>query len=151
MSVFKRGDIFYYDFILHGVRYAATTKKKNRREAEKVETKTRREKEGLINAATGKEPNSPTFGEAMDRLYKERWSRTRDHERTLARIERLKDLLGKDTPLSAIDNARINQLGTQLRSMGLAEPTVNRYFATMKTLLITAQREWGVIATIPYI
>jgi integrase len=153
MTVFRRGKVFYYDFILHGVRFAATTRKKNRREAEKVEAKARRKEEGHINAAQGS-PGGPsllTFGDAMDRLYKERWSRTRDHARTLARINRLIELLGKDTPLSSIDNARINQLGTQLRAMNLKEPTLNRYFATMKTLLITAQREWGTIATIPYI
>jgi integrase len=147
MTVFRRGKVFYYDFILNGVRYAATTRKKNRREAEKVETEVRRREEGR----SSREPGSLTFGDAMDRLYKERWSRTRDHERTLARIKRLVSLLGADTPLSSIDNAKINQLGTKLRAMKLKESTLNRYFATMKTLLITAQREWGAIATIPYI
>lgn len=157
MSVFKRGAIFYYDFILHGVRYAATTKKKNRREAEKVETKVRREEEGRINAATSKEPNSLTFGDAMGRLHKERWSRTRDAKKTLARIERLITLLGADTPLSAIDNAAISRLSVSLRARvtpsgrEIADATVNRYLSTLKTLFVVACREWQVIPSVPYI
>jgi integrase len=151
MTVFKRGSVFYYDFILHGVRYAATTRKKNRREAEKVETKVRRKEEGRISAAAGKEPGAITLADAMKRLYTERWSRTRDHERTLARTERIVALLGADTPLSAIDSPKISQMAAALRASGLKDSSVNRYFATMKTLLITAQREWGAVHSIPYI
>jgi integrase len=151
VTVFRRGKVFYYDFILHGVRYAATTRKKNRREAEKVETKVRRKEEGRISAAAGKEPGSITLADAMKRLYTERWSRTRDHERTLARTERIVALLGANTPLSAIDSPKISQMAAALRASGLKDSSVNRYFATVKTLLITAQREWGAVASIPYI
>jgi integrase len=146
MTIFKRGSIFYYDFILHGIRHAGTCRTKNRRAAEKVEADVRKREDGR-----SPEPGAITLGDAMKRMYTERWSRTKDHERTLARTERIVEMLGAETPLSAIDSPKISQMAATLRSSGLKDSSVNRYFATMKTLLITAQREWGAIPSIPYI
>lgn len=158
MTVFKRGSIYYYDFILHGTRHAGTCKTKNRREAEKVEADVRKQKEG--RSPQGWNPDDPgsiTLADAMKRLYTERWSRTKDHKRTLARTERIVGMLGAETPLSTIDSPKVSQMAATLRqpghgrSSGLKDSSVNRYFATLKTLLITAQREWGAIPSIPYV
>jgi len=151
MTVFKRGSIFYYDFILKGTRFAGTCRTKNRREAEKVEAKTRRKEEGRVNAASGKAPGSITLADAMKRLYTERWSRLRDAKKILARSEKIVGMLGADTPLSAIDSPKVSQMAATLRASGLKDSSVNRYFATLKTLLLTAQREWEAIPSIPYI
>ncbi len=153
MTVFKRGSVFYYDFILHGIRHAGTTHTKNRRAAEKVEAAERKKAAGgRVNGEPGSESgDSLTLGDAMKRLYKERWSRTRDHERTEARINRITSLLGEKTPLSAIDSPAVSKMAATLRASGLKDSSVNRYFAALKTLLITAQREWRAIPSIPYI
>jgi integrase len=151
MTVFRRGSIYYYDFILKGTRFAGTTRTKNRRGAEKFEADVRKREEGRINAASGKAPGSITLADAMKRLYTERWSRLRDAKKILARSEKIVGMLGADTPLSAIDSPKISQMAATLRSSGLKDSSVNRYFATLKTLLLTAQREWEAIPSIPYI
>lgn len=157
MTIFRRpgSPNWYFDFIVEGSRHAGSTKTANRREAAKVEAEERKKAKG---PAPGTPSPALTLGDAMSRLYIERWARTRDGARVKVRGERIVALLGgPETPLASIDSAAISRMVAALRqpcpgrSKGLRDSSCNRYLSTLTTLLLTAQREWGVLDKVPFI
>ena len=103
MTIFRRSGSpnWYFDFIVEGSRHAGSTKTANRREAAKVEAKQRRKAKG---PSKPEEAPALTLGDAMARLYTERWARTRDGARVKVRGERIVALLGgPEIPLASID------------------------------------------------
>ena len=151
MSVFKRGTagFYYFDYVLDGQRHAGSTRKRTKREAAVFEYEHQRGvRAGLISPGA---PRQMGLAAAVSRLYEERWSRTRTGEQVKSRLETVCEIIGPATLLSDVSAERLGNLIVQLRATGMAEATVNRYKAHLKTLLSVACREWAAIPTVPFI
>jgi len=151
VSTFKRGTagFYYYDYVLDGVRFAGSTKKRTKREANVFEFEHRAKEEAKRTASPAQ---LLTLSAAVDRMFEEEdWHMIRTGNQVRARMEVVFSVLGKDTLLSAIDDSGIKRVVAHLRGLGLEESTVNRYRAHLKTLLITAYRKWKAIPGVPYI
>lgn len=149
MTIFKRpgSPHFYMDFTQAGVRHAKSTGTSNRREAVKVEAAERKK----TARKPAEAPPQLTLGAAMARLQSERWSRTRTSAQTKARGERIVEMLGgPDVPLASVDSPAVSRMLSSLRAQGAKPGTCNRHLSTIRTLLLTAQREWGVLAQVPF-
>jgi len=156
VSIFKRGTagFYYFDYVLNGVRHAGSTRKRTRREAAVFEYEHQKEARNGLTLSKLALPPGParlTLGKSVARLYEERWSRTRTGAQVKARLEVVCSILGQDILLSEVTGEQLGALIAKLRDTGMAEATLNRYKAHVKTLLAVAQREWGAISSVPFI
>jgi integrase len=151
VSVFKRGTagFYYYDYVLDGVRHAGSTRKRTKREAAVFEYEHQKDVREGLTLPPG--PARLTLGKSVSRLYEERWSRTRTGAQVKSRLEVVCSILGQGILLSEITGEQLGVLIAKLRDTGMAEATLNRYKAHVKTLLTVAQREWGAIPSVPFI
>lgn len=151
MSIFKRGTagFYYFDYVLDGVRHAGSTRKRTKREAAVFEYEHQQGVRASLTAAPA--PRRLTLGQAVARLHEERWSRTRTGEQVRSRLSVVCAMLGESTLLSEVTGVQLGDLFTRLRDTGMAEATLNRYKAHVKTLLTVAYREWGAIPSVPFI
>lgn len=65
MSIYKRGSLYWYDFILDGVRYQGSTKHSNKREAETFESDKRRD---LANERDARKKAAERFGVKLNEV-----------------------------------------------------------------------------------
>jgi integrase len=151
VSIFKRGTagVYYFDYVLDGVRHAGSTRKRTKREAAVFEYEHRREVKADLAAPPA--ASRLTLGEAIVRLHGSRWALARTSEQVKSRLAVVCSVLGASTPLADITGEQLGVLIDRLRDSGLAEATVNRYKAHVKTLLVVACREWGAIPSVPFI
>jgi len=151
VSVFKRGTAgyYYFDYVLGGTRHAGSTRKRTKREAAVFEYEHQREVRASLK--TPPTPARLTLGEAIARLHESRWARTRTGEQVRSRLAVVSAILGESTPLADITGEQLGHLIARLRDTGIAEATLNRYKAHVKTLLAVACREWNAIPTVPFI
>jgi integrase len=155
MSIFPRGKkgVFYFEFEYRGKRYCRTTGKYTRREAEKVEREFRIkvEKEEDNPIISTQKPKTLSLTDAIERTYNDKWVRNTDSERTLSRAKKLTKYLGEDKPLHAITTDDIDSMIEQMGREGLSSSTINRYLATLKTILHLALVKWEAVGKLPYI
>jgi len=154
MTLYKRGKYWYMDFQESGIRIAKSTRKTNKAEALIVENRERR----LLRWEVGPQPKTdhpPTsipisFSDAIERAYRERWSRNKTGKETKRKLQYCNKLFGNPL-LSEIDETDVLRLRNILRRKKRADATINRYLAALKTLFIMAGREWRAIDQIPFI
>ena len=170
MTVYRRGKrgIYYMDFIIRGLRVKESTGKTRKREALLVETKRRAE---ITERLTGKgtpEKKAPTgeqfpldnltrnpspqmkLKDAVERCYEERWKHTKSNTFTHNRAKSLVILIG-NLDLPQITESVIEQMRSKLRRKRKAPATINRSCATLKTILLMANRRWKMLDRVPYI
>lgn len=132
MSVFKRGKIFYTDFVINGVRVCKSTGKHTKREAKQVEAAERLK---VLSGESKQQKSAKVLLlQAIEQVYDAKWSRNKDGMGSYRRASGLITHLG-NIALSSVGDYEVNELVRKLESTGIATATVNRYLATLKTIL----------------
>ena len=143
MSVYKRGEkgVFYMNFTVDGVRVTRSTGKFTKKEAKLVEAveKKRMMMDGALSPRE-KAARMP-LSIAIQKTYDERWKDNKDGLKSQRIAERVMAILG-DIAISKIDEPMIKRLIKKLEDSGVKGATVNRYLATIKTLLRHHQQQW---------
>ncbi|WP_136525723.1 tyrosine-type recombinase/integrase [Geomonas ferrireducens] len=143
MAVYKRGDkaVYYMNFTVDGVRVSRSTGKFTKKEAKLVEAveKKRMMVDGALSPRERAARMLLSF--AIQKTYDERWKDNKDGLKAKRLAERAIDLIG-DIPLSKIEDETIKRMVKKLEDSGVKGATINRYLATMKTLLRHHQQPW---------
>lgn len=158
MAIFKRGNVYWYEFVFNGERVRESTKASNRRAAEQIEAaaKTR-----LAKAEVGIEEKDPApvfrdfaprFRDAIKTLCANKPATVSFYESKLAQLLEFESLAA--APLDEIDEEMVERYrqhrSKQIsrRKRLLAPASVNRELATLRRLLRLAV-EWKVIDKAP--
>ncbi|OGU07497.1 MAG: integrase [Geobacteraceae bacterium GWC2_58_44] len=143
MSVYKRGEkgVFYINFTVDSVRVTRSTGKFTKKEAKLIEAVEK--KRMMVDGAMSPREKAARMplSTAIQRVYDERWKDNKDGEKSRRIAERVMSLIG-DIAISKIDDATIKLLIRMLEGSGIKGATVNRYLATMKTLLRHHRQQW---------
>lgn len=165
MTIRREGQkkIYWMEFEINGVRVHRSTGKYDRKEAMKVEAEAKlqilqaanpTQEEGNIKPVPKSIPCTKstelTLEAAFDRCYDETWYRNKSGERNLQKGEKIVSIIGNKY-LSELTNVDMIQIKNFLFREGASEGTVNRYFASLKTVLNRALKVWGAIGRLPYI
>lgn len=125
MSVYRRGDVWHYDFTVGEERYRGSTQQRSKAAALRVESRQRE------RAALGETPRPvPTLREASYRWFSAKIDGKRSAKTTALRLEIALRLIGQDTPVTAIDTPDISD-AMQLRRL---EPTRQKKLPTNSTV-----------------
>jgi len=81
-----------------------------------------------------------TLSEAVSKCMadNEVWGRNTDRKKNGERMAHVMAILGKDTPLSAVDHDAIDKLKRALEALGNAPATINRKFSALRVVLNNA-------------
>lgn len=143
MSVYKRGDkgVFYMNFTVDKVRVTRSTGKFTKKEAKLVEAVEK--KRMMVDGALSPREKAARMplSIAIQKVYDERWKDNKDGEKSQRIAERVMVIIG-DIPISKIDGDVIKLLIRLLEGSGIKGATVNRYLATIKTLLRHHRQPW---------
>lgn len=136
MAVYKRGakGVFYMNFTVNGVRVFKSTGKFTKKEAKQAEAN---ERQKIMNEAnmSPQERNANTLLEdAIKQVHEGKWKNNKDLIGPKARCKRLLELIG-NIPISKIDDDVVSELLRKLDATKLKPGSVNRFLATLKTLL----------------
>ena len=137
MSVIKRGEkgVFYMNFMVQGVRIYRTTGKYTRKEAKQVEAIERQKLIDHEKMTPQEKAAKKLLLDAIDCVYENRWTLNKDADRTYARAKNMAALIG-NLPLSKIDEHAVTAMLQKLDKIKSAPGTVNRYLATLKTVML---------------
>jgi len=144
VGVYRRGVVWYCDYIEKGVRVKRATSAISKREALLEEAKIRE----FMHSAPA--PTDMVLSDAIHRCYKERWAVKKAGMTMLSRTLAIVGILG-NLQLHKIDEVQVNKLSNSLRDQGLSPATLNRYRAYLRTVLNVAWKEWKVINRVPVI
>jgi integrase len=160
MAIYKRGDIYHYEFVFKGRRIRESTHQGNQNVARNMESARRT---ALAKGEVGilDRPEVPTFKEFAPRFEKAIETLCKDKPRTIDFYkERLRRLLEfaplASAKLDSIEEELIEALKRQrtrqVSRLGkpLSVASINRELATLRRLLRLAQ-EWKVIDRLPRI
>jgi integrase len=143
MAVYKRGDkaVYYMHFTVGGVRVSRSTGKFTKKDAKLVEAVVK--KRMMVDGALSPRERAARMllSVAIQKTYDERWKDNKDGLKSQRLAERAMDLIG-DMPLSRVDDLMIKRMVKKLEESGIKGATINRYLATMKTLLRHHQQPW---------
>lgn len=131
MSVFKRGSIFYTDFVINGQRVCKSTGKTTKREAKHVEAL---ERQKLLSGTKEQKASKLTLMTAIDIVYDQKWKNNKDGMGSYRRGRLLLEHMG-NLVVSAISGETVDDLIRKLEGTGIECSTQNRYLATLKTIL----------------
>jgi integrase len=158
--LYKRGGVWWYEFVFKGERIRESTKVSNRRVAGQIESARKTE---LAKGEVGIQDRvpAPTLREFAPRFQKAVQMQCAERPQTVEFYEaKLKTLLADETLASlridAIDEAAVEeyvQLRGKVKSrrkMALAPGSINRELATLRRLLRLAY-EWKEISRVPRI
>lgn len=150
MTVFKRGDIYWTEFVYKGQRIRQSTGARTRKLADEYETKLRRELHEQVMLGRTKEM---TFGEATDHYTATNIkTRRRNPDGTarsgtkddLGRIKRMEAYFGTDTSLSrVIAPAKIAEYRKHLLGTGIKPNSANRILNILRAVLNAAFKAGG--------
>ena len=146
MSVYKRGDkgVFYMNFTVNGVRVYKSTGKFTKKEAKQVEAN---EKQKLIDEANATPQQKATrmlISEVVKELYDVRWKHNKDSVNSLARGEKVVEILG-DIPIGEVSQEDVRKIMVHLQARGNKPATVNRTLEVLKTMLKYKKLDWDYI------
>jgi len=143
MSVYKRGNkaVYYMNFTVDSVRVTRSTGKFTKKEAKLIEAVEK--KRMMVDGALSPREKAARMllSIAIQKTYDERWKDNKDGLKSQRIAERVMELVG-DIPISKIDDDVIKLLIKMLEGAGIKGATVNRYLATIKTLLRHHQQPW---------
>jgi len=143
MAVYKRGAkaVYYMNFTVDGVRVSRSTGKFTKKEAKLVEAVEK--KRMMVDGALSPRERAARMllSVAIQKTYCERWKDNKDGLKSKRLAERAMDLIG-DIPLTKIEDQTIKRMVRKLEESGVKGATINRYLATMKTLLRHHQQRW---------
>ena len=154
MGVYRRGksQVYYMDFKFNNQRIFKSTGKRNKTEAKAVEAEERRKLEFEAYASPAQKRAVFTLTKAIDRLWEERWKRTRrGGELEKNRLLKIAGIIGEEKTLDQIEDDDIEKVKRHLRAEKLTPATINRYMTHLKCLLRTARDKWRIVNSVPYI
>jgi len=164
VTVYRRTEqgVYLMQFEQNGIHIhrstGAYTEKEALRVQERLRAKMRRKFEKALPEPPIVELKPPTTGpvqmnleEACARCFRERWKDTKSSVFTYRRAVYMAEIIGKDLPLREIDERHIRYLVDVLTADGAAAGTINRYLASLKTILYMAVREWHALDRMPAI
>src|SRR5579885_2872458 len=125
MSIFKRGDIWWYEFVFHGQRIRESTHSKSKTLASKAELKRRSEFEHSANRVQARERPAlfPVAARAWMEANQARWS-TSNVNIQGHNLKRLSDYFGQKL-LADITAEHIGKYQTKRQKDGAANRTIN--------------------------
>ena len=143
MAVYKRGEIYHYEFEHRGPRLRGSTGCTSKREAQAVERAKRQEaaKEAERREALGRAPL--TWGVAASRYWEEDGQHHSRTTGTLWSLEWLTREIGGSTRLSDINGSLIARLVAKRRADGVSNATVNRTVTQALRRVIERAKLWG--------
>ena len=155
MPVYKQQNSrnWLVEFVVENRRYRRSSGTTIKRTAEALERKWRQEvHEGRF---LGREPKPMTLGEAADRYYETviatRPTRKKSKEAEAYALARVKQDLGEDTLLSALETPVLAEWRDRLLKEKKAPATVNRYLAILRAILNRAYSDWGALSEVPQV
>ena len=158
MSLYRRGQVYWYEFVSQGIRFRGSTGATEREAAKLAESRARIAARESA-APPGRRP-AMTLGGAAERYYQEVAAHQPSAVTTDGQLETLVRLLGADTPLAAIGDARIADFVARRRAeksrnaprghkpscrcdhCALAPATVNREIELLRRLMRRAAKAW---------
>jgi integrase len=162
VTVYRKKNQFAYmmQFEQNGIRVHKSTGKYTEEEALRVQKRTREHIRRKIEKNLPDPPvitlepptNGPvqmTLGEACMRCYKERWRNTKGPEFAHNRAMYMARIIGESWLLQDIEERHIRYLVAVLSANGKSAGTINRYMASLKTILNMAHREWRALDRMP--
>jgi len=146
MAVYKRGEkgVFYMNFIVNGIRVNKSTGKLTKREAKHVEALERQKIIDDVNATPQQRASKVLVSDVVKDLYDTRWKYNKDSVNSLARAEKVVEILG-DIPIGEVDQDTVRNLMLHLQRKGNKPATVNRTLEVLKTMLKYKKLEWDYI------
>jgi len=151
MAIFKRGGVYYYEFVFSGRRYCKSTKVKNQRDAADIE---RAFRTSLAKGEVGivERKKMPTFKEFSETFMDAIRVRSADKPATVGfyadrttRLLKYRPLA--DARLDSIDEALIERYVTARRAV-VQPASCNRELATLRRALRLAE-DWKLIVRAP--
>jgi integrase len=160
MAIYKRGDVYWYEFHFDGRRIRESTNQGNQNVARTIES-ARRTQLAKDEVGIQDKPAAPTFKEFAPRFEEAIETQCKDKPRTIdfykERMRRLLDFPAlASARLDSIDEELIEKLKLkrtrQVSRLGraLSVASINRELATLRRLLRLAH-EWKIIDRIPRI
>lgn len=144
MSVYRRGKYFYMNFTVNGIRVFKSTSCTSKREA-KAMAAIERQKVLKQSKLTPQEKGAQTLlADAIEQTYEAKWKHGKDSERSYRRAINLMQITG-NIKLSDITDTTVTKLTKRLESRGSTPATVNRYLASLKTILKQMRQPTGFI------
>lgn len=146
MAVYKRGDkgVFYMNFTVNGVRVFRSTGKFTKKEAKQVEALEKQKVLDEANATPQQRASKMLLSEVVKELYDVRWKYNKDYVNSLARGERVVEIVG-DMPIGEVNQETVRKLILHLQGRGNKPATVNRTLEVLKTMLKYKKMEWDYI------
>jgi integrase len=132
------------NFMVNGIRCFKSTGKLTKKEAKQVEAL---ERQKLLNETkvTPQEKSARTLlSEAVDQVYQSKWKDNKDAAGTHARASKLVELMG-NIPIGQINEDVVHKLIKKLDAKKVQPATVNRYLASLKTILKFKKQQWDYI------
>jgi hypothetical protein len=153
MALFKRGDVWYFEFVYGGRRYVKSTKVTNQRKAREIEAACRT---ALAKGDVGifERKKVPTFAEFSKTFMDAIRVRSADKPGTVRfyadrTVRLLKYRPLREARLDAIDEAMIERYVAAHRAL-VVPATCNRKLATLRRALRLAE-DWKLIVKAPRI
>ena len=136
MSIHKRGQkgVYYFNFTINGKKYFRSTGSTSKKEAKQVEhtERLRLMKEGKLSPQ--EKAARTTLKDAIEITYNSKWKNNKDATGTYRKALRLLELIG-NIPVGQITEETVDTLIKTLVSTKIEGATINRYQATLKTIL----------------
>ena len=151
MAVVRSNDYWYYEFKINGERIRRSTGLRvdeiSREELRKREPEERNKILAELGIA-GVPKRKYRLSEAAQRVYEEEWSRKKDSETPMQRIEGIIAIIG-DKYLENITSEDLAKIKRTLLAKGRRPATVNRYLSALTKILNIAYKYWEVLDRVP--
>ena len=117
-----RGKVYYSDFLIGEDRIRRSLKTTDKGEALKRSAKLKAEMEAAAASGAG----GVTIGEVIDFTWNNQWKHMRDKKKH-GQCRLVLDLVGRNTPLAAVNKLFMLEIVNELRERKLSQSTMNRY------------------------
>lgn len=136
MSVHKRGKkgIYYFNFTINGKKYFRSCNTTSKREAKQVEHTERQRLMKEVKLSPQEKAARTTLKDAIEITYNAKWKNNKDATGTYRKAQRLLELIG-NIPVGQITEETVDTLIKSLEATKIEGATINRYQATIKTIL----------------
>lgn len=136
MSVHKRGKqgIYYFNFTIQGKKYFRSTGTTSKRLAKQIEHQERQRLLKEAKLSPQEKAARTSLKDAIEITYQTKWKNNKDATGSYRKALHLLELIGNIT-VGEIKESVVEDLIKKLEATGIVGATINRYQATLKTIL----------------